>query len=567
MLHEHHFRAMNTDVGVWLWSNRSSESDAAKQSLRWAEDLFRSVEAELSRFRRDSGLSQLNSAAGRGPQKVSPLLWTVLSLALEAASDSAGIFDPTLLRTMERIGYDRSFEKVTTIAAADALADRPMAGAWRCLRLDPISRCVLLPANLGVDLGGIAKGWTVDQVALTLARSGPVLVDAGGDMRAVGTIDGEAWPVAIQDPFAPERDQGVLRLAEGALATSSVGGRRWKRGRCTLHHLIDPRTGMPSDSDLHTVTVLASQAITADVAAKVVLVLGSSAGAEYMRGRGLSGLLTRTDGNEIVVGDLPREDLSGESIRVADRSTQHASSTARPTTEPKDKDSPTGQMTDMPAPGSVLLSTLAGMVLAVGGFAIGVGVSGITGETTAFWYLSRTSGFVSYLLLWGSVVWGLLLSTGSGRRWKRPSVLLDAHQFLGNVAVGFACFHGLILTGDRYLSFPLRAVLVPFASDYEPVLVAAGQIALWLSALLIASFYMRRQIGAKSWRRLHYVSFAVFLLALLHGYVLGSDARTVWATSVYLATAGAVVFLTVYRLLASTPLLRILAQVDALHES
>jgi hypothetical protein len=107
-------------------------------------------------------------------------------------------------------------------------------------------------------------------------------------------------------------------------------------------------------------------------------------------------------------------------------------------------------------------------------------------------------------------MWGLLLSTGIGRAWMRPPQMLDPHQFLISVSVGFASFHGLVLMGDRYIRFPLRAVVVPFAASYEPLLVACGQIDIWLSVLLIASFHVRRRIGGRAWRRLHYASFAAF---------------------------------------------------------
>ena len=80
------------------------------------------------------------------------------------------------------------------------------------MRLDDAARSVSLPADLALDFGGIAKGWTVDHVALALAPLGPVLVDAGGDLRVIGAVDGEAWPIAVQDPFEPERDRAVVRL-------------------------------------------------------------------------------------------------------------------------------------------------------------------------------------------------------------------------------------------------------------------------------------------------------------------------------------------------------------------
>ena len=203
------------------------------------------------------------------------------------------------------------------------------------------------------------------------------------------------------------------------------------------------------------------------------------------------------------------------------------------------------------APGSLLVSALVGVALAAAGFVVGIGATGLAEGTTSFWYLSRASGFVAYLLLWGSVVWGLLLSTGIGRTCIRPPLLLDAHQFLSTLSVGFASFHGLVLMGDRYIRFPLRAVVVPFAASYEPLLVACGQIAIWLSVLLIASFHVRRRIGGRAWRRLHYASFAAFWLAFVHGIAIGTETATLWASSLYLATAGLVIFLSLHRILST----------------
>lgn len=202
------------------------------------------------------------------------------------------------------------------------------------------------------------------------------------------------------------------------------------------------------------------------------------------------------------------------------------------------------------APGSLVVSAVVGMTIATGGFVIGIGATGLAPGTTSFWYLSRATGFVAYLLLWGSVTWGLLLSTGTGRTWMRPPQLLDAHQFLSAAGAGFACFHGLVLMGDRYVSFPLRAVILPFGGSYEPLLVALGQIAAWLSLLLIASFHIRRHIGGRLWRRLHYASFVAFWLAFAHGLLLGTESATQWASFLYIATAAPVIFLSLQRVLS-----------------
>jgi thiamine biosynthesis lipoprotein len=317
MLYEQRFRAMNTEVGVWLWSGAAEHAPIVRSSFSWAQGFFGRVEAELSRFRSTSPLNRLNQRAGCGPQAVPHLLWTVLQSAFEAANDSKGIYDPTLCRTIERLGYDRSFECVERTGAEHEDSPTPAFCAWQRVQLNGADRSVSLPANLALDLGGIAKGWTVDQVALALAPIGPVLVDAGGDLRAVGTVNGEAWPVAVQDPFEPERDRAIVRLSRGGLATSSRGGRCWRRGSRTLHHVIDPRTGTSANSDLHTVTVYAPDTITAEVAAKVVLVLGNESGTAYLAKSHLSALLTGIDGRETIVGDFPREVERHGSIRCA----------------------------------------------------------------------------------------------------------------------------------------------------------------------------------------------------------------------------------------------------------
>jgi thiamine biosynthesis lipoprotein len=310
MLHEHHFRAMNTGIGVWIWSPDPERTTMIRAGIRWAEDFFASVEAELSRFRSTSALSRLNRAAGHGPQVISPTLWTVLVAALDAAHESRGIYDPTVLHSLERAGYDRSFDAIEPIGPKELSAPPvPTFDSWRRVRLDDATRSVDLPGDLALDLGGVAKGWTVDHVALALAPLGPVLVDAGGDLRVVGAVDGEPWPIGVQEPFTPERDRALVRLRCGALATSSVGGRRWQRGDRMLHHVIDPRTGTSADSDLYAVTMHAPDAMTADVAAKVVLVLGSGDGTAYLLKRGLSALLTATDGRETVVGDFPHQEV------------------------------------------------------------------------------------------------------------------------------------------------------------------------------------------------------------------------------------------------------------------
>ncbi|MCB0255964.1 MAG: FAD:protein FMN transferase [Anaerolineae bacterium] len=301
MMHESHFRAMNTEIGVWLWNANSQVDRVMAQAVH----RFEEAEAELSRFRPDSGLSRLNASAGQGPQRVSPLLWTVLTHAVEAARQTHGIFDPTLLDLLRATGYNRSFELLGNGNSSKTVAPSKSPWGWHCIRLFEAGGLVELPAGFGIDLGGIAKGWTVDRVAVSLATHGAVLVDAGGDIRAIGAPEGQPWPVAVQDPFDETKDRAILALADGAVATSSIGRRRWQAGGKTMHHLIDPRTGQPSNSDLHTVTVLAKTAEAAEVAAKTALLLGTAAGADWLAQQDLRGLLIDRRGQEHHIGRLP----------------------------------------------------------------------------------------------------------------------------------------------------------------------------------------------------------------------------------------------------------------------
>jgi FAD:protein FMN transferase len=304
VLTERRFRAMNTGVAAWFWG----EARVAERWLAEVEAFFGEVEAELSRFRLDSGLSRLNGAAGAGPQRVSGMLQRVVTLALSEAAATGGVFDPTVLTALQAAGYDRSFEQVARSMPGDPAG--PRSGPdWRKVEVNPILGTVALPEGMGIDLGGIGKGWTVDRAAEMLAPWGAALVDAGGDIRATAPPGGRPWPVAIANPFAEDQDLALVQSSEGAVVTSTIGRRQWQAGGVLQHHLIDPRTGRPSESDLHTVTVLGPLAADAEVAAKTALILGRTAGRDYLEKAGLSALLIGRDGALERVGRLPEVEV------------------------------------------------------------------------------------------------------------------------------------------------------------------------------------------------------------------------------------------------------------------
>lgn len=251
-------------------------------------------EARASRFLPESELSLLNARAGR-PVAVSDELFSDVAAALDAAEWTGGLVTPTVLGALERSGYDRSFD--AGVAAPTPRSPARPVPDHRSVELDSARRRVRLPPHVRLDLAGTLKGRIADQLALRLGAHAPCLVDAGGDIRVSGPrADGSAWAIGVADPSEAERALCQIGLPSGGVATSGRDYRRWKDGARWLHHLIDPRTGEPAQTDVLSATVVAHTAARADVAAKVVLLLGCDAGLAWAERHGLEALVAREDG-------------------------------------------------------------------------------------------------------------------------------------------------------------------------------------------------------------------------------------------------------------------------------
>lgn len=287
------FRAMGTEVTV-----HAPGGDEAAITLRVASH-FAQQERRFSRFRADSELSALNRAVG--PMQVSRQLFDALLAARRWHEVTDGLFDPGVGASMGANGYERSF-------APGALDDpRPAAtvtvGSIRELVLDRRERTVLRPPHLHLDLGGLIKGRTVDEVRR--CGRGPLAVDAGGDAALVSAADTEGFLVDVEDPADPRRVLLTLRLRDRSVATSAPNRRAWQRGGERMHHLVDPRTGRPSKTELAQVTVVAATTEAADVLAKTLFLLGERGARRVAEGTAdLAAVLVRNDGKVVVLGDV-----------------------------------------------------------------------------------------------------------------------------------------------------------------------------------------------------------------------------------------------------------------------
>jgi len=251
------------------------------------------IEELASRFRPGSELSRLNAA---GSLVVSVDLLRLIGLALALREVTGGRFDPTVHAAVVAAGYDRTFDEVPRTGPSP----RPAAPGGGRVDVDPRTGRVTLAPGVGLDLGGVAKGWAADRAADVLGTAGACLVNAGGDIAVRGRLDGAPWPIGITRGDGP----ATLGLERGGLATSGVDRRHWLRGGRRMHHVIDPATGRPSETDLVRVTTVAADAAHAEAWATALLVSGSVRAGAEAQARGLPAVLVRADGVTTDVGGV-----------------------------------------------------------------------------------------------------------------------------------------------------------------------------------------------------------------------------------------------------------------------
>jgi thiamine biosynthesis lipoprotein len=267
------------------------------------------VDLACSRFRPDSELTALDAAGGDW-MATGPVLTEALAVALRAARLSGGSVDPTVGGALVALGYDRDLPLVPPGAA-------PVIGArvpgWQTVQLDRAGSRVRLPAGVRLDLGATAKAWTADRAATAIAAQtgSGVLVALGGDVAVAGAPPAGGWRVRVQDVTGspddvPPGTSAVVTLHSGGLATSSTRARRWRRGGLELHHLVDPRTGLPPVPAWRTVSAAAGSCVDANTVSTATVVRGHDAW-RWLRGTGIPVRLVSESGEVLTAGGWPTE--------------------------------------------------------------------------------------------------------------------------------------------------------------------------------------------------------------------------------------------------------------------
>ena len=298
------FQALGSTIVVGV-----TAPDRLERVLAHVRARVNEIDRTLSRFRPDSELRRLEATPGK-PRQVTPLFMEALDRSIQAAKSTGGLFDPTVRDAVEAAGYDRSIERLEAEGPGPARPTAP-AGGWERIQYDPAWNIVTLPEGVRLDFGGIGKGLAVDYALRGLQREPfGVLVSAGGDLAVAGPAPGEGWLCGISvTADAPLAD--TVLLSAGALATSGLGRRQWRRDGRRLHHLIDPRSGLPAESPWQIVTVAAGSCVVAEVLAKAAWLLGE-AGPDWLARRGFAGRFQDQQSGVVTVGAWPARVNDGD---------------------------------------------------------------------------------------------------------------------------------------------------------------------------------------------------------------------------------------------------------------
>jgi len=255
-----------------------------------------------------SAVSELNEAAGTGWVSVSQDVALVLARGRELGEATEGAFDVTVA-SLAALWKPCIHRGCVPTPREVELARRSVG--WSHVRLDATTHEVAIDVGTSIDLGGIAKGFVANEVVDILRDRGvsDALIDLGGSVTVLGSPGGrEPWSVGVQNPLASTGAPTTHLLVRNAsIVTSGTNERFFVHGGRRYHHVIDPRTGWPSQTGLLSATVIARDALVADVLATAILVAGAQSGVSWVRSLGLEAILIFEDGGVVSTAPLDVE--------------------------------------------------------------------------------------------------------------------------------------------------------------------------------------------------------------------------------------------------------------------
>jgi thiamine biosynthesis lipoprotein len=293
------FRAMGTNVEIIVNEPNDQVDLHIDRAIQMAQEKMLSLESLLSRFREDSEISRINAAMGHWID-VSPDTMEILRIAQDAFARTHGFFNPFMGLVLERLGYNVTFEDIERNADQAFTFDIPFVPPIHSpLQIDENALRARIEPGYKIDLGGIAKGWIVEQAATVLIKHGisNFICNAGGDLVCRGSNDGMPWVVGITDPFDPLKTVVNLDVTNMCIATSGTYLRKWSAGAREVHHIIDPFFGYPVQTDIMSCTVIHQSLVEAEILAKIALILGTAEGIPWLEKQSMNGwVIVKNDG-------------------------------------------------------------------------------------------------------------------------------------------------------------------------------------------------------------------------------------------------------------------------------
>jgi FAD:protein FMN transferase len=269
--------------------------DGPANLLETARQRILDLEQSWSRFIADSDVSTMNATTGWVAVSADTLI--LVDKAIDAWCLTSGAFDPTVLSSLVANGYGDSRTSVPGHTALSQPARSDPAPGPSGITIDREGSRVRLGPDIGFDPGGIGKGLAADLVANDVISMGATaaIVAIGGDVRVAGQA-APGWVIAVEDPVDPDASVYELSIAAGGVCTSSVRSKTWIEDGIPMHHLIDPRTGLPIVSSIVSATVVAGEAWLAEVLCKAAIAADPIPALDFLASAGVEGLLVDVNG-------------------------------------------------------------------------------------------------------------------------------------------------------------------------------------------------------------------------------------------------------------------------------
>ncbi len=306
----YHTSALGTDCFLLGYCG-SPSVEAIDIFLRLIDEMDRAA----SRFRNDSELNRIFNGTAQKEVVVSELLFAALETALYGARITNGYLDPTVGGSLAGLGYKTDFRSSLGsggLGSGNVQVVLPLG--YQSVRLNRVNRSVSVRQGVKLDLGATGKAFLADRIKYQIETdlSEKVLVNLGGDISA-SLVDQETyWTINVTEDLSldPNSNGQIIEIAGGGVATSSILRRTWKSGALRLHHIIDPFSGMSSESAYHSVTVLAGSALDANIASSGAIAMGPN-GPKWLESLGLPALARSKEHGESCFGGWQRAGAVG----------------------------------------------------------------------------------------------------------------------------------------------------------------------------------------------------------------------------------------------------------------